>query len=78
MNSDQLKGKWAQFRGELKVKWARFTEDDLKEVEGDFEKFAGKAQERYGDQKEAVLKWADQWHRHSEKKTAEPVASKRR
>lgn len=29
---------------------------------GDYEKFLGKVQERYGDKKEEILKWADQWH----------------
>ena len=29
MNADQLKGKWVQFKGELKQKWVKFTDDDL-------------------------------------------------
>ena len=36
MNADQLKGKWTQFKGELG---------------GNYEKFIGKVQERYGDKK---------------------------
>ena len=56
MNNDQLKGKWMQFKGELKKKWGKFTDDDLKMIEGDYDKFAGKVQEHYGDKKEEVLK----------------------
>ena len=29
MNADQLKGKWMQFKGELKQKYGKFTDDDL-------------------------------------------------
>ena len=63
MNNDQLKGKWMQFKGELKKKWGKFTDDDLKMIEGDYDKFAGKVQEHYGDKKEEVLKWTEQCHR---------------
>src|SRR5262245_44256490 len=59
MNKDIFQGKWAQFKGELKQKWGQFTDDDLMQIEGDYEKFLGKVQERYGDQKDAVLKWAE-------------------
>lgn len=70
MNSDQLKGRWTYFKGELRSKWGKFTNDDLTEIEGNYQKFVGKAQERYGDKKADVLKWAEEWHR-------EPVAAKR-
>ena len=51
MNADQLKGKWTQFKGELKQKWGEFTDNDLQEIGGNYEKFIGKVQERYGDKK---------------------------
>ena len=34
MNEDQFKGKWKQFKGELKKKWGNFTDDDLLYIEG--------------------------------------------
>ena len=63
MNADQLKGKWMQFKGELKTQWGKFTDDDLQPIEGNYDKFVGKTQERYGDKKEEIMKWADEWHR---------------
>lgn len=63
MNADQLKGKWKQFKGELKTQWGKFTDDDLQLIEGNYDKFVGKTQERYGDKKEEIMKWADEWHR---------------
>jgi uncharacterized protein YjbJ (UPF0337 family) len=62
MNADTFKGKWLQFKGELKKQWGRFTDDDLKQIEGDYDKFTGKLQERYGEKKDEVRKWAEEWH----------------
>jgi uncharacterized protein YjbJ (UPF0337 family) len=30
MNADQLKGKWMQFKSELKQQYSKFTDDDLR------------------------------------------------
>ena len=51
MNAEQLKGKWTHFKGELKQKWGKFTDDDLKQIEGNYEKCIGKVQERYAGKK---------------------------
>ena len=60
-NEDQLKGKWKQFKGELKKKWGNFTDDDILYIEGSRDKLEGKIQERYGDRKNEVRKWIDEW-----------------
>jgi len=62
MNADQLKGRWMQFKGELKKKWGAFTDNDLTEINGSYDKFVGKVQERYGDKKSELMKWAKAWH----------------
>jgi len=61
LNEDQLKGKWKQFKGELKKKWGNFTDDDIQYIEGSRDKLEGKIQERYGDRKDEVRKWIDEW-----------------
>jgi uncharacterized protein YjbJ (UPF0337 family) len=61
INEDQFEGKWKQFKGELKKKWGNFTDDDLLYIEGRRDKLEGKIQERYGDRKEEVNKWVDEW-----------------
>jgi uncharacterized protein YjbJ (UPF0337 family) len=48
INSDVLKGKWQQLKGEARIQWGRLTDDDLDQVQGNVEKLAGKLQERYG------------------------------
>ena len=52
MNEDTLKGKWKQFRGEVKQTWGELTDDDLDRIDGASDKLAGKLQERYGYTKE--------------------------
>ena len=73
MKGGQLKGKWMQFRGELKQQWGKFTDNDLQQFEGSFDKILGMLQERfgsncvslvreqYGEKKEELMRWADQW-----------------
>ena len=62
MNADHFKGKWNQFKGELKKKWAAFTDDDLMRIEGDYDKFKGAIQARYADRKDEISRWADIRH----------------
>lgn len=61
MNKEQFKGNWQQFKGELKKKWGQFTDNDLLEAEGDYDKFIGVVQKRYGERKEDVERWAEDW-----------------
>ena len=77
MNADQLKGKWMQFKGELQKKWERFTDDDLQQIDGMYDRFVGKVQERYGygDEKREVMTWADAWHQQSAPKAVEKTSS---
>ena len=52
MNRDIIGGKWQQIRGKVKEEWGKLTDDDLKMVEGKFNKLAGLIRERYGYTKE--------------------------
>jgi uncharacterized protein YjbJ (UPF0337 family) len=60
-----------QFKGELKQKYGKLTDDDLQQIEGNCDKFVGNAQERYGDKKDALMKWADQWQQRSAPESAD-------
>jgi uncharacterized protein YjbJ (UPF0337 family) len=35
-------------KGEVRRQWGKLTEDDVKQIEGNYEKMIGKLQERYG------------------------------
>ena len=74
MNNDQFKGQWKQFKGELKSKWGDLTDDDLLEAEGDYDKFLGVVQKRYGDKKEELKNWTEDWY--SKREREEIISSK--
>ena len=61
MNSDQFEGKWKQIKGEFKKKYGEITNDEYTEAEGNFDKLAGKVQERYGKSKKDLKNEIDSW-----------------
>jgi uncharacterized protein YjbJ (UPF0337 family) len=60
MNWDRIEGNWKQFRGTIKEKWGKLTDDDLDVIEGKRDKLAGKIQERYGKTKDDVDREIDE------------------
>jgi len=52
MNWDQMEGKWTSFKGRVKEKWGKLTDDDLDVINGRREQLAGRLQHVYGFQKE--------------------------
>jgi uncharacterized protein YjbJ (UPF0337 family) len=56
MNSDVLKGKWTQVKGDIRVRWGKITDSDLTQIEGESEKLIGKLQEAYGYSREQAEK----------------------
>jgi uncharacterized protein YjbJ (UPF0337 family) len=62
MNSDQLKGKWKQMKGSVKVRWGKLTDDDLDVIDGQSDQLIGKIQERYGLAREAAQRQVNDWY----------------
>jgi len=48
MNTDIASGKWKQLKGAVKQKWGDLTDDEIDQVAGNADRFAGLMQERYG------------------------------
>lgn len=72
MNWDMLEGKWEQAKADVKAKWAKLTDDDLKGISAKKDKLVGKLQERYGMMKDEAEKQVDAW---LEKQGPTPKAS---
>ncbi|KIH76685.1 Uncharacterized conserved protein YjbJ, UPF0337 family [Geoalkalibacter ferrihydriticus] len=62
MNKEQMKGKWNQLKGEIKIQWGKLTDDDLDRIEGNRDKLVGKIQERYGKTKEEAEREVDKYN----------------
>jgi uncharacterized protein YjbJ (UPF0337 family) len=48
VNTDVIKGKWNQLKGEAKKQWGSITDDEWDQIAGERDKLVGKLQERYG------------------------------
>jgi uncharacterized protein YjbJ (UPF0337 family) len=59
MNDDVLKGKWMQFKGQIKEKWGQITDDELDQINGQRDQLVGKIQERYGLAKDTANRELD-------------------
>ncbi len=56
VNKEQFQGNWNQFKGKIKEKWGKLTDDDITQINGKYEQFIGTLQKRYGYQKEQAEK----------------------
>jgi uncharacterized protein YjbJ (UPF0337 family) len=66
MNWDVIEGNWKQFKGHVKEKWGKLTDDNLDTIAGKRDQLAGKVQETYGltkDQAEQQVKAFEELHK---------------
>ena len=61
MNQDRLSGNWKKFKGSVKEKWGKLTDDDLTRIDGQRDQLVGAIQERYGLAKEEAQKQVDEF-----------------
>jgi uncharacterized protein YjbJ (UPF0337 family) len=59
MNKDQFAGKWRQLRGAIKTRWGQLTDDELDQIQGEYDILVGKIQEKYGVAREVVERELD-------------------
>ncbi|MCL5800978.1 MAG: CsbD family protein [Gammaproteobacteria bacterium] len=56
MNWDIVEGNWKQFKGKVKTRWGKLTDDHLDVIAGKRDQLAGKIQEVYGITKDEAEK----------------------
>lgn len=61
MNWDQIEGNWKQFKGKIREKWGRFTDDELESIAGSKDRLVGALQEKYGVAKEEAERQLREW-----------------
>jgi uncharacterized protein YjbJ (UPF0337 family) len=67
MNWDRVAGNWKEFKGKVKEKWGKLTDDDLTVVAGKRDQLAGVLQKRYGYGKEQAERELDEFSRSLDK-----------
>jgi uncharacterized protein YjbJ (UPF0337 family) len=69
MNWEHVEGSWMQFKGKVREKWAKLTDDDLELIAGKRDRLLGKLKEKYGDQKENMENQVDHFIENLDSKT---------
>ena len=72
MNWDQIEGNWKQFKGTIKERWGKLTDDDLEVIRGKRDQFVGKLQELYGITKEEAQRQIQEFQTTSKLPTVGP------
>jgi len=66
LNWNVIEGNWKQFKGHVKEKWGKLTDDKLDTIAGKRDQLAGTIQETYGiskDQAEVQIKTFEEIHK---------------
>jgi uncharacterized protein YjbJ (UPF0337 family) len=63
MNRDWLEGNWKQFKGKVRERWGRLTDDDLDVIAGRRDQLVGRIQELYGTSKTEIERDLEDLHR---------------
>lgn len=61
MNWDQVEGKWDYFKGKVREKWGKLTDDDIDVVAGKRDQLLGRLKERYGYERDRAETELDRW-----------------
>lgn len=61
MNKEQFEGEWKELKGKIKEKWGKFTDDEIKQLNGKYDQFVGHLQKKYGYQKEKAEEEIRNW-----------------
>src|SRR5207253_2801542 len=61
MDWNQVEGNWKEVKGKVKQKWAKLTDDDLADINGQRDQLEGRLQKRYGYAKDQARKDVDDW-----------------
>ena len=61
MNSDTVEGNWKQFKGKVKERWGKLTDDDFDVIAGKRDQLLGRIQERHGISRDEAEVQVKEW-----------------
>ena len=72
-NKNVIKGKWLEFKGNLKKQWGKLTDDELDKTDGDVKAIGGLIQQRYGEKEDVYGRKLEDIYRGLEDKKDDVV-----
>jgi uncharacterized protein YjbJ (UPF0337 family) len=64
MNWDRISGNWTQWKGRVRERWGKLTDDELDVIAGRRDQLSGRIQEIYGLTKEETERQLRNWERN--------------
>jgi len=64
MNWDRISGNWTQWKGRVRERWGKLTDDELDVVAGRRDELAGRIQEVYGLTRDEADRQLRNWERN--------------
>jgi uncharacterized protein YjbJ (UPF0337 family) len=61
MNWDRIEGSWKEYKGKVKAKWGKLTDDDIEVVDGQRQELEGRLQKTYGFARDKAKTEVDNW-----------------
>jgi len=65
MNWTSIQGNWNKYKGQVKEKWGKLTDDDLMRIGGNRDQLIGVLQQRYGMAKDKIEEQVDEFSSHA-------------
>ena len=60
MNKEHFKGSWNVTKGKIKQRWGELTDNDLTQIDGNYDELIGKLQLRLGKSKDEAHELVDE------------------
>ena len=64
MNWDRISGNWTQWKGRIRERWGKLTQDQLDVIAGRRDQLSGRIQEAYGLTKDETERQLRNWERN--------------
>jgi uncharacterized protein YjbJ (UPF0337 family) len=64
-NWTSIQGEWNKYKGQVKEKWGKLTDDDLMRIGGNRDQLIGTLQQRYGMAKDRVEEQVEEFASHA-------------
>ena len=72
MNWDHIEGQWTEFKGKVKSRWGKLTDDDLDVIAGKRDQLIGRLQQLYGTARDTVEREVKEFEERQEQPAERP------